>query len=157
MNLFVHTFNTIRRNAEFAFHVHGRQTPAKTHQQILDITTYLQNELARSAIHQNLSKDCQIENATGVEDTLDSSIDLAVRLIRMLNIGELRNAFSGRQRLIWLEASLQEFVRDISPDKISLSYNGIRLGTTFMACNLDYVTCSRVELTTNPADHLCLR
>jgi len=87
----------------------------------------------------------------------DSSIDLAVRLVLMLDIGELRNAFSGRRRLIWVDGSLQEFVRDIFPDKKSLSHDGVKLGTPFTARNLDRVTGFRVELTTNLADHLRLR
>lgn len=87
----------------------------------------------------------------------NSSINLTVRLTLMLDVGELRHAFSGRRPLIWTDGSLQDFVRDIFSDKISLGHDGVRLGTIFTARNLDRVAGFRVELTTNLADHLRLR
>lgn len=149
-------FQYYTEQCRIAFHVHGRQLPAKTHQYILDIATHFKDGLARQAIRQNLAAKFQAEH-TGLEDTFDNSIDLAVRLVFMLDIGELRNAFSGRRRLVWIEGSLQEFVRDIFSDKISLGHEGIKLGIQFTARNLDRVTGFRVELTTHLADHLRLR
>lgn len=150
-------FQYYTEQCRIAFHIHGRQIPAKTHQNILDIATHFQNGSCRQTIQQALATAYHVKNATESEDTFDSSIDLAVRLVFMLDIGELRNAFSGRRRLIWTEGSVQEFVRDIFSDKISLSHGGIKLGTPLTARNLDRVTGFRVELTTNLADHLRLR
>jgi hypothetical protein len=151
-------FQYYTEQCRIAFHVHGRQIPAKTHQHILDIASQFQKGLDRKTIQQHLATNYQVENVEGVqEDTFDSSIDLAVRLVLMLDIGELRNAFSGRRRLIWIDGSLQEFVKDIFSDKISLGHEGIKLGTSFTARNLDRVAGFHIELTTNLADHLRLR
>jgi len=149
-------FQYYTEQCRIAFHVHGRQMPARTHQYILDIATYFQDGLARHAIQQALLSQYQEANATD-SDMFNSSIDLAVRLILMLDVGELRNAFSGRRRLIWNDGSLQNFVREIFPDRLSSGHKGVKLGTTFTTRNLGRITGFRVELTTNLADHLRLR
>jgi hypothetical protein len=75
----------------------------------------------------------------------------------MIDVGELRNAYSGRNRLIWRAGPLQEFLRDVFPDKILLDHGGMKLGTSLTARNLDRFGSFRVELTTNLVDHLRLR
>jgi hypothetical protein len=155
-------FQYYTEQCRIAFHVSGRQIPVKTHQQIIDIGTHFQNGLSRDAIVADLvsKRPADYEANTECEnfdDIFKSSIDLALRLILMLDVGELRNAFSGRRRLIWNEGSVQEFVRDIFSDKISLGHDGVRLGTQFTARNLKRYTRFRIELTTNLADHLRLR
>jgi hypothetical protein len=150
-------FQYYTEQCRIAFHAHGRQMWAKSHQQILDLASHLQNGIVRQDLKPCLLLHRDGQSPSEGEGTFDASVDLAVRLILMIDIGELRNAFSGRRRLIWVEGSLQDFVNDIFLDKVSLSHDGIRLGTPFTARNLDRVTGFRVELTTNLADHLRLR
>lgn len=150
-------FQYYTEQCRIAFHVHRRKLPVDTHQHVLDIVSAFQDGSCRQTILQNLVTTYGSGTATELEDTVGSSIDLVVRLALMLDIGELRNAFSGRRRLIWTEGSLQDFVRDTFSDKVTLSHEGLKLGTSFTARNLDRVTGFRVELTTNLADHLRLR
>ncbi|KUJ15717.1 uncharacterized protein LY89DRAFT_564138, partial [Mollisia scopiformis] len=150
-------FQYYTEQCRIAFHVHGRKISANTHQQVLDIVSSFQDGSCRKTILRNLVGNYNTGGTTESEDTFESSIDLAVRLALMLDVGELRNAFSGRRRLIWSEGSIQDFVRDIFSENVTLSHEGIKLGTSFTARNLDRVTGFRVELTTNLADHLRLR
>ncbi|RFU24413.1 hypothetical protein B7463_g11924, partial [Scytalidium lignicola] len=93
-------------------------------------------------------------NFTLKKDKPDTLIDLGVRLALMLDVGKLRNAYSGRERLIWRDGTLKEYVQDVFPDTAVLDHSGIKLSTLFTARNLNRVTGFRVELTTNLGDHL---
>ncbi|PQE09712.1 fad-type 2 protein [Rutstroemia sp. NJR-2017a BBW] len=150
-------FEYYTEQCRIALYAQGLQKFAKTHQHILDIASHLQNGSSRQVLKQHLALHHHGENPLETENMCDALIDLAVRLILMLDVGELRNAFSGRRRLVWVDGSLQEFVRDIFSDKISLNHDGVRFGAPFTARNLDRITGFRVELTTNLADHLRLR
>ncbi|RDW58355.1 hypothetical protein BP5796_12285 [Coleophoma crateriformis] len=114
----------------------------------------MRNGLSREEIEMNLS---QKFPGHGSKDVLSNSIDLVVRLILMLDVGELRNAYSGRNRLIWKDGLLQDYVRHVFSDNVSLIHDGIKLGTMFTARSLDQVAGFGVNLTTNLADHLRLR
>jgi hypothetical protein len=150
-------FQYYTEQCRIAFHVCGRQIPVQTHQDMLDIATIFQNGLPRDTIKNSLILKYDKGDFPNFDNMLESSIDLAVRITLMLDVGELRNAFSGRRRLVWDKSSLHEFVGDIFPEQIELDHSGIKLGTQFTARNLERVSGFRVELTTNLADHLRLR
>jgi len=150
-------FQYYTEQCRIATHVHGSQLQAKTHDDILDIVGWFYRRLDREAIRQHLLVKFSSDKSWDGRMIFDSSIDLAVRLALMIDIGELRNAFSGRRRLIWIEGPLQAFVKDVFPDSIALGHDGIKLGTSFTARNMNRVAGLRIELTTNLVDHLRLR
>ncbi|KAF2805400.1 uncharacterized protein BDZ99DRAFT_490508 [Mytilinidion resinicola] len=75
----------------------------------------------------------------------------------MLDVGDFRNAFSGRRRLLWTDGTLTEFVHSIFRPESILTNEGIKLDALFTARNLDRIAGFKVELTTNLADHLSFR
>ena len=154
-------FQYYTEQCRIASHVHGSNLQAKSHQDILDIISYIQKGLTRHnlvvQLFEKRNEKASPEEVGMLQDSIHGSIDLAARLALMLDIGELRNAFSGRKRLIWNEGALQDFVYDVFPDKILLGHEAIKLGTSFTARNLNRITGFKVELTTNLADHLRFR
>ena len=151
-------FQYYTEQCRIAFQVYESHMQAKTHQDVLKIVQYFQEGIARETIQQLLFAESHVDKSSeGHKAIFDSSIDLAARLAFMLDIGELRNAFSGRRRLIWIKGTVQGFVEDIFADQAVLEHEGIKLGTAFTARNLNLVAGLRIELTTNLADHLRLR
>ncbi|PCH03616.1 Hypothetical protein PENO1_031420 [Penicillium occitanis (nom. inval.)] len=100
---------------------------------------------------------CSQQNEAYSEDNLHASIHLAVRLIFMPDVGEFRNAFSGRRKLVWRNGPLKTFIEEIFSKEIHLEHERIKLGPVFNVCNIVRIGGFKVELTTNLADHLLLR
>ena len=134
----------------------------KCHQEIIDIADRLRTDICREDVHQYLTADDHEdtrmtvkEPAAKTDETSEGIIDLAVRILLMLDVGELPNTISGRRQLVWDHGRpLREFVKDTFPERVTLGHDGLRLGPDFTARNLDRMTGFKVELTTNLADHL---
>jgi hypothetical protein len=126
----------------------------KKHQDVLDIADDIKKGQPRPEVKRRL---LQRLGATGEDDSLDVSIDLVVRLILMLDVGEFRNAYSGRKRLVWEDGPISGFVQDLFNPQPSLAHDGVKLNPTFNARNLDRIAGFKVELTPNLADHLRFR
>jgi hypothetical protein len=90
------------------------------------------------------------------DEMLDASIDLAVRLLLMLEVGRIRNCFSGYRELIWERGSLQEFVADSLKPRQTPSNERVKLEKTFVAKNLGRIAGIQIVWTDNLADHLRL-
>ena len=84
----------------------------------------------------------------------DISIDLAARLLLMMQFGNLPWAFSGRKELIWTRNSLEEFLHDHFFIQPVLGHDKIKLEKTFNARNLQRIAGIEIEWTNNLADHL---
>jgi hypothetical protein len=100
---------------------------------------------------------CQWMSGSKSEDAINASIDLTVRLVSMLDIGVFENAYSGRRRLLWTQGPLQDFMREVFSEAISLENNGIKLERTFNVCSMIRIAGFQVEPTSNLCDHLRLR
>ncbi|KAL4967033.1 uncharacterized protein BDV14DRAFT_207787 [Aspergillus stella-maris] len=135
---------------------HKAQLPVKTHQDLVDIAIDIRDNFTRQEL-----KDKLIQKYASSEpvasDALDASIDLTVRLVCMLDVGDLPNVFSGRRKLIWSHGLLQDFMQELFPEKVPLNHDGLRLGRDFNISNMVRIGGFKVELTTNLADHLRLR
>lgn len=130
--------------------------PLKKHQDLVDIITHILANISRSDTKQRLIE--KYDAADGrLDDTLDASIDLAVRLVFMLDVGEFPNAFSGRRKLVWLNGSIQEFMQQTFPVQRKLNHSGLKLGREFNVSSMVRIAGFNIELTTNLADHLRLR
>ncbi|KAJ5095214.1 hypothetical protein N7532_007505 [Penicillium argentinense] len=139
-----------------ASHSHGSHFVIKTHQNIVDIATRIRDGLPRSEV-----KDFVLQsrgtNDSISDDEVNSAIDLTVRLLYMLDVGKFQNAYSGRNKLMWISGSAQDFLHQIFTDAISRDDDGIRLDKTFNVCSITRVGGFKVELTSNLSDHLRLR
>lgn len=144
-------FQYYTEQCKIAYSINQGGMRDKTHQHIIDIVKGFKGNLTRQEIREETAKK---NNAVNCGCTSDDLIDLGVRLALMLDVGELRNAYSGRKRLIWKDGQLKQFVRDVFPDTICQDHTGVKLSSSFTARSLNYVTGFKVELTTNLADHL---
>ncbi|KAF3402145.1 hypothetical protein DPV78_004664 [Talaromyces pinophilus] len=140
-----------------AFQSYGDRPPVKTHQDLINIAKDILDERPYHEVKARLCERCTLSNSPHSDNALKSSIDLTVRLIYMLDVGEFRNAFSGRRKLVWRNGPLKTFIEDIFSKEIHLEHDRIKLGPVFNACNLVRIAGFKVELTTNLADHLLLR
>ncbi|GAM35745.1 hypothetical protein TCE0_017r04306 [Talaromyces pinophilus] len=75
----------------------------------------------------------------------------------MLDIGEFQNGHSGRSPLLWVQGSLQDFVRETLSEANSLDDDGIKFETSFNVCGMVGIAGFKVELTSNLSDHLRFR
>lgn len=143
----------------FAF---GGKLPVTTHEQLILIADDLLRGLPRSSVKQNLAVRAfgTLVNGAAVNDKcLEGLIDLAVRLIAMLDVGQYPNTHTGRDNLLWTDGnlSLKHFLALTFPHCTQIPSGGIKLSSQFTARNLDLIAGLQVEMTTNIADHLLLR
>ncbi|KAK3338914.1 hypothetical protein B0H65DRAFT_432406 [Neurospora tetraspora] len=75
----------------------------------------------------------------------------------MIEVGELKNTFSGRQPLVWTKGTVDDFVHELFEPQTSQNLERGKFGRLFTAQNLALIAGFRVELTTNLADHLLFR
>ena len=133
-----------------AMHDGGRHISARTHQSIIDIVQHLKEPLSREALRQLLP----MPNPPNETEKRDGSIDLAARLLLMIDFGSLRYGFSGRKQLVWDRSSLKEFVHDHFSVPLTLSHGHVKLEKTFNARNLGQIAGIEIVWTNNLADHL---
>ncbi|OJJ54767.1 hypothetical protein ASPSYDRAFT_93668 [Aspergillus sydowii CBS 593.65] len=149
-------FQYYAEQCRIVFQSHKMRLPLKQHQDLVDITTHILDNASRSDIKRRLTAKYEAADGT-LYDALDASIDLAVRLVFMLDVGEFPNAFSGRRKLVWLNGSTQEFMQQTFPVQRKLSHGGLKLGRDFNVSSMVRIAGFNIELTTNLADHLRLR
>ncbi|KAJ5918620.1 hypothetical protein N7466_010612 [Penicillium verhagenii] len=125
----------------------------KTHQHIINIATRIQAGDSRSEVQQFVARSTWTEDQTS-EKGIDASIDLTVRLLYMIDVGQLENAYSGREKRLWTHGNLQDFMRDTFSECTSLENDGTRLDKTFQVCNMIRIAGFQVEPTSNICDHL---
>jgi len=133
----------------------GCETFATTHRDIIDIANLLQQNLKRDAVKQSLQAKFGPGNSSHENQKLESSIDLATRLLVMLRVGGHPDSFSPFKPLSWEQGtSLQEFMSNtFSPPKILLK-GRIKLEKSFTARNLVRIAKMKIVWTDNLADHL---
>jgi hypothetical protein len=82
------------------------------------------------------------------------SVDLAARLLSMVDIGSLQYGFSGSRQLVWNHGSLKEYIAgyfDIPP---AIGHGHLKLPDIFKARTLDQIAGIEIFWTNNLADHL---
>jgi hypothetical protein len=148
------------RDVSFVFH---GKIAVNTHEELMLIVDDLRRGLPRSSVKHELASRAfgTLVAGTAVDDTcLEGTIDLAVRLISMLDVvGHYPNTHTGRDSLQWTDSDLdlKQFLAHTFPHREKNPCSGIKLSFQFTARNLDLMAGLRVELTTNLADHLLLR
>jgi hypothetical protein len=129
-------------------------TSIKTYSQLLEIAADLKNEGSRADILKRLVASSVTDGDDDFEEMCESSIDLVVRSLLMLDVGAMRHAYTGRRPLLWRNGTLQDFIKLIFPSSQILDHSGLKLGSTFTARNLDKIAGIKIRWTPNLADHL---
>ncbi|ORY17108.1 hypothetical protein BCR34DRAFT_622064 [Clohesyomyces aquaticus] len=143
------------KECENALHDGGRHTTVRTHRDILDIVKLLKNDTPRGEIRQSLrsklSKTHQNE-----DELLGSSIDLAARLLLMIDFGNLQYGFSGRRQLCWDQGCLRDNLESYFCTPPALGHERVKLERVFNARNLGRIAGVEIVPTNNLVDHLRL-
>lgn len=135
-----------------ALHDGGRSTSATVHRHILEIVDRLKMPMTRDAIRQYVPGSCP----TNDSEKRDGSINLAARILLMMNFGKYRYAVSGRKELRWEDGSLREFLESHFGAPPALGHERIKLAKAFNAQNLSRIAGVEIIPTDNLADHLRL-
>jgi hypothetical protein len=142
-----------RKQCSHALHDGGRHISARTHRDILEIAEVLEEGLSRETIRERLSSKLAAPKAANENELLDSSIDLAARLVSMTDIGVLQYGFSGRRELEWNRGPLKDFVHGYFNVPVVLGQD-VKLEKMFNAHNLGRIAGINIVWTDNLADHL---
>jgi hypothetical protein len=129
----------------------------RTHQDVINIAASLYSARSRAEITEELlSRHGSVANNNFA---IDASIDLVVRLLLMVEVGEFECAFRGesRTRLVWTDGPLTNFLLDVFPNTPKFGHEGVKLSKIFNARNLDRIGDYKIEFTANLKDHLRLR
>lgn len=148
-------FQYYTEQCRFAAQSYG--LPVKTHQDLINIAADILKGLSLGEVKAMIAERCSQSFQSYSEDNFHASIYLAVRLIYMLDVGDFRNAFSGRKKLVWRNGPIKTFIEDIFSRGIHLEHDRIKLGSVFNVSNIVRIAGFKIELTTNLADHLLLR
>ena len=142
----------------FAVQSYSGYLPVKTHQHLVNIALDILNGHPHHEVKARLvARRTQI-GETDSEDSLNASIDLTLRLIYMVDVGVFRNAYSGRERLVWDTGTSKTFIENkVFRPEMRREHNGIKLEPVFDLSNIVRIGGFRVELTSNLSDHLLLR
>jgi hypothetical protein len=74
----------------------------------------------------------------------------------MINVGELQYGFSGQERLMWSENSLEHWIKNYFHAPRLLDNEHVKLEKIFSALNLGRIAGIEIQFTNNLADHLRL-
>lgn len=141
------------KQCNHALHDGGRHIFVRNHGEILEIANELMRGSSRECVRDHLRPRYAHLKSEHEETLLDSSIDLAARLVSMMDIGALQYGFSGRKQLVWSRGSLKAFVHEYFSCPVLLGQD-VKLERIFNARNLDRIAGIKVEWTDNLADHL---
>lgn len=133
---------------------HGNECFAQVHRDIIEIVELLKGQAAtREIIKASLRQKLPIPGPDDIEEVLSNSIDLAVRLWLMVNVGDFRRILMPGRPLHWTEGCLRDFIMSkFSPQKVFKEH--VKLEKLFNAYNLSHIAGIEVVWTSNLADHL---
>jgi hypothetical protein len=133
---------------------HGNECSSRTHEDIIQIVQLLKAQTAtREDVKSSLRIKVPKPEPEGVEEMLNNSIDLAVRLWLMVNVGGFRRILMPGRSLHWTEGCLRDFMMSkFSPQKVLKDH--VKLEKLFNALNLSRIAGIQVVWTSNLADHL---
>ncbi|KAF2804177.1 uncharacterized protein BDZ99DRAFT_481350 [Mytilinidion resinicola] len=137
-----------------ALHDAGRHISARTHRNVLDIVFQLRGAVLREQLRDSLRPALLKPTPPNEDELLDSSIDLAARLLLMLDFGNLQYGFSGRSQLDWDKGTLKDFVHAYFNTPPAHTHDGVKLEKTFNGRNLGRIAGIEIVWTNNLADHL---
>ena len=148
-------FRHYTAQSDLALHDLGRYVSARTHRDIVSITDLFKRDLDRDEIKRELDGHATNESNDG-HQALNASIDLAVRLFLMLEVGRIHNSFSGHKELRWEHGSLQSFVAAHFGPAQALTGERVKFEKIFIARNLKRIAKIGIVWTDNLANHLCM-
>lgn len=136
-----------------ALHDGGSHTSLEEQKDITEIVALLRAHHTRDDIRGKIPRLTSVSTSNG---TQDYSIDLAARLLLMIEVGNLPWAYSGFRQLEWDKGSLGDFITQYFEENPVLGHDNIKLEKVFNARTLGTIAGMEIIWTSNLADHLRL-
>ncbi|KAI1085333.1 hypothetical protein F5B20DRAFT_521903 [Whalleya microplaca] len=146
MDYYTHQWTTM------VIHADGRYVTVRTYENIAEIVHLLLQGDTRESIMKYLRQ----KDPGHTEDACGNSINLAARLLLMLNIGDVKHQVGPRRFLAWEEDSLKDLVKEQFSESQVLDTHNVRLSKSFNAWAINVIGGLRIRFTDNLADHLLL-
>lgn len=139
-----------------ALHDGGRHTLVRTHGDIILIVQHLKANASREQIRDLLNSKLPSPWPDNKDELIESSIDLAARLLLLMEFGGHQYGFSGHKQLMWKRGPLQGFVKEYLHSSCVLREERVKLERIFNARNLGRIAGIEIHWTENLSDHLRL-
>jgi len=139
-----------------SLHDGGRHVSVRTHRDVINIAQDLKSSQTRADIKRTIASKLRTPRPANEDEILDGSIDLVLRLLLMVEFGQLQYGFTGRKQLVWVTKPLEQFVRGYFNTPQALGQETVKLEKIFNARNLGRIAGIEIEWTENLADHLRL-
>ncbi|CAJ2507068.1 Uu.00g082540.m01.CDS01 [Anthostomella pinea] len=135
---------------------YGKPFPLATHAQLLSIIGDIRRHVQHADILRQLTEDY---GTVASPEVLQNSIDLALRLLLMLDVGVFHNVYTGRGLMTWTAGAVEDFISTVPLflGQPEIPCDGVKLESSFNVRNIEQIAGFDVQLTTNLADHLLLR
>jgi len=146
------------QQADLFMHDAVHHVSVRTHRDILKISEILNRnlDLSRTEVREKACSQVFPNKGADQDESLNASINLTVRLLLMVSVGNIPNGFSGYRPLQWDQGTLRQFLADQLPPRSAPLQERVRLEKVFTARNIERIAGIRLRWTDNLADHLRL-
>jgi hypothetical protein len=134
----------------------GQNVIFNTHLDIVKISEILKDNVDRAEVRARMRSPDFGDHGHVQDKALDASINLAIRLLLMVEVGKVPNGFSGNSPLQWDQQTLNQLLAAHFAPCATAKEKSIRLGKVFTARNIERMAGIRIRWTNNLADHLRL-
>jgi hypothetical protein len=150
-------FKYQNEQADLFMHDTGQHVLVRTHQHVVEISQILKDDVDHSqALERVRLQTFQNKGGLIQDKALNASLDLVIRLLFMIEVGNIPNRFSRNSPWLWNKGKLSQFLATCFALQPTSSQEWVRLGRVFTARNIERIAGIRIKWTNNLADHLRL-
>jgi hypothetical protein len=135
----------------------GHQPSTWTHNDIVEVMTYIADSRDRKDISASLQSRCTANEAEQQRVMVNQLIDLAARLCLMLSFGTTPFAYERQLSVDWIQGSAKEFLHQHFQPQIAIHVDSrFKLPKIFTARNVHRIGGIQIEWTPYLSEHLRL-
>ncbi|KAG8525760.1 uncharacterized protein KY384_000520 [Bacidia gigantensis] len=136
----------------------GREIVYRSHREFLEIVQMIVTGKTRQEIYQHVEQRVPSPRPNNADALVDNAIDLAARLLLMIQVGDPSHYILNRcEEILWEQGTIKDFLSLNFKTQTVLAIDQTKLDILFNARNLDRIAGLKIEWTFNLADHLLLR
>ena len=134
-------FNYYADQGSYAGMDSGGHLVARTHRTATEIVAQVLAGNARALITQTLEQRLPAPRPANADEQIANSIDLATRLLSMVQVGDPSHyALTRCDRLLWEQGSIQSFMDNLFQPQVALATDRTKLENLFNARNLERIS-----------------
>ncbi|KAF2183597.1 hypothetical protein K469DRAFT_784833 [Zopfia rhizophila CBS 207.26] len=148
-------FKYYTQQADLFMHDAAQHVLVRTHRDIVKISEILKQNPGQREVQNKTCAQVFPNKAIGQGEALSASIHLAIRLLLMVDVGNIPSGFSGHRASQWEQGTLRQFLStrfSYSP----IPQGRVRLERIFTARNIERFAGIELRWTNNLANHLRL-